>query len=79
MNVHLGNLEAYVLRGLDQGPPDGVSSEEWNCRLEATRSRMQHFVLEGLAQARRGELTDGAEPIGRLRKKQRARRKCAGE
>ena len=72
-------LEAYVVRGLDQGPPDGVSVDEWDRRLGATRERMRSFVAEGVAQADAGILVDGEEAVGRLREKQRARRERAGE
>ena len=72
-------LEAYVLRGIDQGPPEGVSVEEWERRLESTRERMSRFVGEGVEQAERGELVAGDEVVGRLREKQqRRRRRAAG-
>lgn len=72
-------LESYVLRGLDQGAPDGVSAEEWDRRLEATRERMNRFVVEGVEQAQSGKLLDGPQSVTRLREKQRARRERAGE
>jgi len=72
-------LESYVLRGVDQGPPDGVSSEEWDRRLGATRERMSHFVREGIDQARRSEFVEGTASASRLREKQRDRRGHAGE
>ena len=40
-------LEAFVLRGLDQGPPDGVSAEDWDRRLAVVRERMSRLVAEG--------------------------------
>jgi antitoxin ParD1/3/4 len=72
-------LESYVLRGIDQGPPEGVSVEEWERRLESTRERMSRFMAEGVQQAERGELIPGDEVKGRLREKQqRRRRRAAG-
>jgi len=72
-------LETYVLKGIDQGPPEGVSVEEWDRRLESTRERMSHFVAEGLEQAERGELVSGDEAVTRIREKQqRRRRRTAG-
>ncbi len=72
-------LEAYVLRGIDQGPPEGVSVDEWERRLESTRERMSRFVAEGVAQAERGELVAGDEAVSRIREKQqRRRRRAAG-
>lgn len=68
-------LEAYVLRGIDQGPPDGVSVEEWERRLDSTRQRMSRFVAEGVQQAERGELVAGDEVAEGIRAKQARRRK----
>ena len=39
-------LEVYILKGIDQGPPDGMSVEEWEKRLTATRERMHQAVHE---------------------------------
>lgn len=68
-------IESYVLRGIDPGPPEGVSNEEWERRLAAARQRMQSFVAEGIESADRGELVDGAEARSRLREKQKSRRR----
>ncbi len=70
-------LEAYVIRGLDQGPPEGVSVDEWERRLESTRERMSRFVAEGVEQADRGDLVAGDEVATRIREKQQRRRRCA--
>ena len=48
-------LETYILRGIDQGAPDGMSTEEWDKRLTATRERMHHFIMQGMKAAKRGE------------------------
>jgi putative addiction module CopG family antidote len=71
-------LEAYVLRGLDQGPPDGVPAEDWDRRLAAVRDRMSRFVAEGIEQAERGELVAGDEAVERIRDKQKRRRRAVG-
>ena len=68
-------IESYVLRGLDPGPPEGVSHEEWERRLAAVRKRMQSFVAEGVESAARGELVEGSEARSRLREKQHTRRR----
>ena len=68
-------IESYVLRGIDPGPPEGLSNEEWERRLAAARQRMQSFVAEGIESADRGELVDGAEARSRLREKQKSRRR----
>jgi len=70
-------LESYVLRGIDQGAPEGVSLEEWERRLESIRERMSRFVAEGLEQAERGELVAGEQVATRIREKQQRRRKRA--
>ena len=67
-------LESYILRGIDHGPPDGVSAEAWDARLLAARDRMRSFIAEGVEQADRGELVDGEESVARMRTKQKARR-----
>ena len=71
-------LEVYVLRGFDQGPPEGVSAEDWDRRLAATRDRMSRFVAEGIEQAERGELVAGEEAVERVREKQKRRQRAAG-
>ncbi len=71
-------LEAYVLRGVDHGPPDGVAAEDWDRRLQTTRERMKRFIAEGVAQAERGELLDGDGVMTRIRRKQSRRRAQAG-
>ena len=68
-------IESYVLRGIDPGPPEGVSNDEWERRLAAARKRMQSFVAEGIESADRGELVDGSEARTRLREKQQTRRR----
>jgi len=68
-------IESYVLRGIDPGPPVGVSNAEWERRLAGARQRMQSFVAEGVESADRGELVDGAEARSRLREKQQSRRR----
>jgi putative addiction module CopG family antidote len=67
-------IESYVLRGIDPGPPEGVSNAEWERRLAAARTRMQSFVAEGIESADRGEFVEGSEARTRLREKQRSRR-----
>ena len=54
-------IESYVLRGIDPGPPEGVSNDAWERRLETARQRMQRFVAEGIEPADRGDLVDGRE------------------
>jgi len=71
-------LEAFVLRGLDQGPPEGVSAEDWDRRLAVVRDRMRRFVAEGIEQAERGDLVPGEEAVKRIRDKQKQRRRAAG-
>lgn len=71
-------LEAYVLRGLDQGPPEGVPAEDWDRRLAAVRDRMSRFVAEGTEQAERGELVAGKDAVERIRDKQKRRRRALG-
>jgi putative addiction module CopG family antidote len=68
-------IESYVIRGIDPGPPDGISNDEWERRLTSARQRMQSFVAEGVESADRGELVDGAEARSRLREKQKSRRR----
>jgi putative addiction module CopG family antidote len=68
-------IESYVLRGIDPGPPEGVSNDEWERRLATARQRMQSFVAEGVDSADRGELVDGSEARARLREKQQSRRR----
>jgi len=68
-------IESYVRRGIDPGPPEGVSNDEWERRLAAARQRMQSFVAEGVESADRGELVEGSEARSRLLDKQQSRRK----
>ena len=63
------HLEAYVLKGIDQGPPEGMSAEEWDRRLTATRERMNRFVMEGIGSAERGELISAEESQARVQKR----------
>jgi putative addiction module CopG family antidote len=70
----LSSIEAYVFRGIDPGPPEGVPLAEWDRRLVAARQRMQTFVAEGIESAERGEFVEGSEARARLREKQKARR-----
>ena len=70
-------LEDYVLRGVDRGCPDGVTAEDWDRRLDATRERMKRFIAEGISQAERGEVMDGEEAMARIRQKQERRREQA--
>jgi putative addiction module CopG family antidote len=67
-------IESYALRGIDPGPPAGVSDDEWERRLAAARLRMQRFVAEGIESADRGEFVEGSEARSRLREKQQTRR-----
>ena len=71
-------LHHYILEGVDQGPPDGVSEEEWDKRLTSTRDRMHRFVMEGVEQAERGELVDGEESRRRVMERIEARRAGSG-
>jgi putative addiction module CopG family antidote len=68
-------IESYVLRGVDPGPPEDVSHDEWERRLTAARQRMQSFVAEGVESAERGEFVEGSEARARLREKQQTRRR----
>jgi putative addiction module CopG family antidote len=68
-------IESYVLRGVDPGPPEDVSHDEWERRLAAARQRMQSFVAEGVESAERGEFVEGSEARARLREKQQTRRR----
>lgn len=67
-------LETYVLKGIDQGPPDGMSAADWERRITAARERMRNFIRVGLDQLRTGEHVDGAQVAEKLRAKQAARR-----
>ena len=67
-------LETYVLKGIDQGPPDGISAADWERRITATRERMRNFISVGLDQLDRGEFIDGEQVAAKLRAKQAARR-----
>ncbi len=67
-------LETYVLKGIDQGPPDGMSAGDWERRITAARERMRNFIRVGLDQVRQGELVDGAKVVEKLRAKRAARR-----
>ena len=62
-------LEVYILKGIDQGPPDGMSSEEWDQRLVATRERMNQFVMRGVEEAEQGNLIAATESRERIRKR----------
>ena len=62
-------LEVYILKGIDQGPPDGRSPEEWDTRLIATRERMRQFVRRGVEQAEQGHLIAATESRERARKR----------
>ena len=62
-------LEVYILKGIDQGPPDGMSPEDWDKRLTATRERMHQFVMRGIEEAEQGNLISGAESRDRTRKR----------
>lgn len=70
-----GRLMPAPDRGIDPGPPEGVSNAEWDRRLAAARQRMQSFVAAGVESADRGELVEGSEARSRLRKKQQSRRR----
>lgn len=65
-------LETYVLRGIDQGPPDGMNSEEWDRRLVATRERTHQLIVHGVEQAERGEFISAADSRERLQKRLKA-------
>jgi antitoxin ParD1/3/4 len=67
-------LQTYVLKGIDQGPPDGMSPEDWERRITAARERMRNFIRVGLDQLQQGQLVDGAQVAEKLRAKQAARR-----
>ena len=62
-------LETYILKGIDQGPPDGVTVEEWDKRLTATRERMNQFVMRGVKEAEQGNLISATESRERARKR----------
>ena len=62
-------LETYILKGIDQGPPDGMSPEDWEKRLTATRERMNQFVMRGVEEAEQGNLISAAESRERTRKR----------
>ncbi len=65
-------LEIYILKGIDQGPPDGMSVEEWDTRLTATRERMHQFVRRGVEEAEQGNLIAATESRERVRKRLKA-------
>jgi putative addiction module CopG family antidote len=65
-------LETYILKGIDQGPPEGMSAEEWEKRLTTARERMHHFVLQGVAEAERGDLIAEADSRRRIQKRLKA-------
>lgn len=67
-------LETFVLKGIDQGPPDGMSAEDWERRITAARERMRNFIRIGLDQLQQGQVVDGAQVAEKLRAKQAARR-----
>ena len=62
-------LELYILKGIDQGPPDGMSPEEWDKRLTATRESMHQFVMRGVEEAEQGNLISATESRQRVRKR----------
>ncbi len=62
-------LETYILKGIDQGPPDGMSSDEWDKRLTATQERMNQFVMRGVEEAEQGHLIAATESRERARKR----------
>ena len=62
-------LETYILRGVDQGPPDGMSTEEWDTRLTATRERMNHFIMQGVEAAENGDVISATESRDRIQKR----------
>ena len=65
-------LEIYILKGIDQGPPDGMSTEEWDKRLTATRERMNQFVMRGVEEAEQGNLISATESRQRVQKRLKA-------
>jgi putative addiction module CopG family antidote len=65
-------LETYILRGIDQGAPDGMSTEEWDKRLTATRERMHHSIMQGVEAAERGERMTAKDSRARLQKRFKA-------
>lgn len=65
-------LEVYILKGIDQGPPDGMSTEEWDKRLTTTRERMNQFVRRGVEEAEQGNLIAATESRERVRKRLKA-------
>lgn len=67
-------LETYVLKGIDQGPPDGMAAEDWERRTATARDRMRDFIRVGLDQLREGRHVDGATAAAKLSAKQAARR-----
>ncbi len=62
-------LETYILKGIDQGPPDGMSVKDWDKRLTATRERMHQFVMRGVEEAEQGNLIAATESRERTRKR----------
>ena len=65
-------LETYILKGIDQGPPDGMSTEEWDKRLTATRERMHQFVMQGVKEAEQGNLISATDSRERIKKRLKA-------
>lgn len=65
-------LEVYILKGIDQGPPDGMTADEWDKRLTATRERMNQFVMRGVEEAEQGNLIAATESHERIRKRLKA-------
>ena len=62
-------LETFLLKGIDQGPPEGMRAEDWEQRLRATREGMHQFVMRGVEEAEHGQLIPAAESRARTRKR----------
>ena len=66
-------LQSYVLRGIDQGPPEGVTEGEWNSCLAATRDRLRAAIQVGLDDLERGDVVDGDTSRARSMERIKAR------
>ncbi len=72
-------LQTYVIKGIDLGPPDGVTEEEWDRVREATREGIRRDLSVGIAQLDRGEGIDGDEALRRMRRDVQDYKDAAGE
>lgn len=89
MNVSLTEeLEEFVQKKVESGRYTSASEvvraglrllEQEDEAREARLAAMRSEIQAGIEQAERGELHDGEEAVGRVRKRSAAKRRAAGE